>query len=163
MGHGDPVCRGLGWYGRIKMDGHVPQPRISYVIARLERAVRRELARRVAPLTVSQYTALSILRQRDGLSNAQLARRTYVTPQSMSEVLAALERHGLVSRTRDTAHRRILRATLTRDGERTLAACDRSIDEMEELMLDSLSGGERQDLLATLTESARRLQQDLPH
>ena len=37
-------------------------------------------------LTLPQYTALSILRRSTGLSNAQLARRTYVTPQAMIEV-----------------------------------------------------------------------------
>ena len=64
-------------------------PRIGYVVGRLDRAIRREISALVAPfgLTVPKYTALSILRDRPGLSNAQLARRTYVTPQSMNEVL----------------------------------------------------------------------------
>ena len=41
-------------------------PRIGYVIGRLDRALRREIGALVAPfgLTVSKYTALSILRDR---------------------------------------------------------------------------------------------------
>ena len=37
-------------------------------------------------LTTLQYTTLSVLGRRGELSNAQLARRAYMTPQSMSEV-----------------------------------------------------------------------------
>ena len=44
----------------------------------------------VIPIALTGYTALSVLRAQDGLSNAQLARRSLVTPQSMSEVLALL-------------------------------------------------------------------------
>jgi DNA-binding MarR family transcriptional regulator len=136
----------------------VPEaPRISYVVARLERVVRREIAQRVAPLTVSQYTALSVLRDRAGLSNAQLARRTLVTPQSMNEVVAVLERDGLVRRTPDADHRRILRIELTPRGQDVLGRCDAAINEMEETMLSELSSGERSELLAGLTSSVRML------
>jgi DNA-binding MarR family transcriptional regulator len=112
-------------------------PRVSYVVARLDRALRREIDKRVSPhgLTASQYTALSVLATRTGLSGAQLARRAYVRPQSMSELIAALERQGLIERSPDPAHKRILRATLTRKGRRVLAACDAAIDEMEAAML----------------------------
>ena len=50
---------------------------VSYVVARLERALRQTVNERVGPhgLTTLQYTTLSVLgRQRGGLSNAQLAR-----------------------------------------------------------------------------------------
>jgi DNA-binding MarR family transcriptional regulator len=104
-------------------------PHISYVIARLERAVRREIGRLVGPrgLSVAQYTTLSILRSRSGLSNAQLARRLWVTPQSMNEVISALERMGLIERVPDAGNRRILRTALTPVGREILAACDADI------------------------------------
>ena len=89
-------------------------PAISYVVGRLDRALRREIGTLVAPLTVPQYTALSILRDRAGLSNAQLARRSYVTPQSMNEVIAALEREGLVARSPAANHGRVLEMTSPR-------------------------------------------------
>ena len=47
-----------------------------------------------------QCTTLSILDRGGELSNAQLARRACMTPQSMSEVLEALEQKRLVARTR---------------------------------------------------------------
>jgi DNA-binding MarR family transcriptional regulator len=130
---------------------------MSYVVARLERVVRREIAQRVAPLTVSQYTALSILRDRSGLSNAQLARRVFVTPQSMNEVIAVLERDDLVRRSPDADHGRIRRIDLTPRGRDELARCDASVDEMEETMLADLSAGQRQAMLDALTSSVRAL------
>src|SRR5580765_2125201 len=96
-----------------------PEPRISYVIARLERAVRQAIAERVRPhdLTTLQYTTLSVLGRRGQLSNAQLARRAYMTPQSMSEVIEALERKGLIERNRN-GKGRALPAALTPEGRR---------------------------------------------
>ena len=57
-------------------------------------AARDRRARRAVRADRAEVHALSILRDRPGLSNAQLARRSYVTPQSMNEVLAALEAEG---------------------------------------------------------------------
>jgi DNA-binding MarR family transcriptional regulator len=78
-------------------------PRISYVVGRLDRAISQKLEQAVAVhgVTLPQYTALSVLRRRSGLSNAQLARRTYVRPQSMMQVISTLEREGLIARTPD--------------------------------------------------------------
>ena len=101
---------------------------MSYVVARLERALRHSVNERVGPhgLTTLQYTTLSVLgRQRGGLSNAQLARRSYMTPQSMSEVIEALEARGLIERNPHPNHRRVFPATLTTKGRRVLGACDR--------------------------------------
>ena len=92
------------------------QPSDRLRVGRLDRALRREIGALVAPfgLTVPKYTALSILRDRPGLSNAQLARRTYVTPQSMNEVLMALEADGLIIRSRSAEHGRVVEAVLQR-------------------------------------------------
>lgn len=112
-------------------------PRLSYVVGRLDRALRQELDRRLEPfgLRWPEYTALSILRRTTGLSNAQLARRTYVTPQSMMEVISRLERERYLERAPSADHARVLKSRLTRKGRRALAACDEAVDEMERAML----------------------------
>ena len=139
-------------------------PRISYVIARLDRAVRAAINDRVRPygLTALQYTTLSVLGARDGLSNAQLARRTYVTPQAMSEVVAALEAKGLIRRSPHPSHRRIYPATLTDRGREVLADCDSAVDELERQMLRDLSPRERATLAAGLMSTARSLNAGFP-
>jgi DNA-binding MarR family transcriptional regulator len=140
-------------------------PRISYVVARLERALRAAITERVKPhgLTTLQFTTLSILGRRGHpLSNAQLARRAYMTPQSMSEVIDALERKGLIRRNSHPNHRRVLPAELTPKGRRVLAACERSVDALEDEMLTGLGGPEREALLETLKGAVRALGAGLP-
>jgi DNA-binding MarR family transcriptional regulator len=51
-------------------------------------------------LTVAQYAVLSALAEEPGLSNADLARRAFVTPQSMNKFLHDLEKQQFVVRQR---------------------------------------------------------------
>jgi DNA-binding MarR family transcriptional regulator len=134
-------------------------PRIGYVIGRLDRALRREIGALVAPfgLTVSKYTALSILRDRPGLSNAQLARRSYVTPQSMNEVLVALEADGLIVRSPAANHGRVVEVTLSPRGHEVLSACDRAVTHMENAMLADLDPAGREQLVEALVNCVYRL------
>lgn len=141
------------------------EPRISYVVARLERAIRAAINERVGPhgLTTLQYTTLSVLGARgQPLSNAQLARRAYMTPQSMIEVIDALESKGLIRRDPHPNHRRVFPATLTAKGRRVLKACDAAVQEMEEEMLAELSSDERESLLAWLKTCVRALHAGFP-
>jgi DNA-binding MarR family transcriptional regulator len=135
------------------------EPRLSYVIGRLDRAVRRHLTERLAELGVSlpEYTALSVLRRGGGLSNAQLSRRVLVTPQSAIKVVATLERKGLIERQPDPDHARILRALITKEGHAVLDACDRVADEMEARMLEGLSASEREELTGALRTISRAI------
>jgi DNA-binding MarR family transcriptional regulator len=141
------------------------EPRISYIVARLERAVRAAVNERVRPhgLTTLQYTTLSVLGARgQPLSNAQLARRAYMTPQSMIEVIDALERKGLIRRDPHPSHRRVFPATMTAKGLRVLKACDTAVEQMEEEMLAGLSREERESLLVSLKTCVRALHAGFP-
>lgn len=113
------------------------RPSLVYVVGRVNQGVRRELRQALSPwsLTVPELTTLSVLRTRPGLSNAQLSRRALTTPQSMNEVIAELERRGLVQRTVDPSHGRILRAQLTEAGERLLVDVDPVVDRLQQDML----------------------------
>ena len=141
-----------------------PRARVSYVIARLDRAVRREITGIVSPhgLTATQYTALSVLRMRKGLSNAQLARRSYVTPQSMIEMLGTLEGKGLVTRSPAPDHGRILRTELTAKGRRLLSRCDAAIDRMETEMTAELSPEQLHEFEQMLRSCVHMLHAGLP-
>jgi len=116
------------------------EPRVSYLVGRLDRILRRRLGDALAPhgLSLPEYTTLSVLRARSGLSNAQLARRSLITPQAMNEVLARLEGRGLVRREVDPAHARIRRARLTAAGETLLAAADAATAPVEEALTPGL-------------------------
>jgi len=135
------------------------EPGLSYVIGRLELALRRSLAEGLSSVgvTLPQYTALSVLRRRGALSNAQLARRVMITPQSTIKVIAALERKDLITRVPDPDHGRILRTLLTPLGQEVLAACDRVAAQVEARMLEGLSSEEREALAKALKSSVRNL------
>jgi DNA-binding MarR family transcriptional regulator len=135
-------------------------PRLSYLIGRLERVLRRRLTAALEPIGLSlpAYTALSVLRIDDGLSNAQLARRSLVTPQSMIEALAQLVEHGYLRRSADPDHGRIIRMHLTAAGRRVLERCDRAVDRVEQEMLAGLDAGEATELRTVLLRCGRALE-----
>jgi DNA-binding MarR family transcriptional regulator len=119
----------------------VAAPRIGYLIYRVERRLRVRLDEAVAShgITTTEFVTLSVLRERDGLSCAQLARWAFVTPQAMNLVISALERRALVRRRRDPHHGRVLRASVTTKGLKVLELCDRNMDAIEADMLDGLA------------------------
>ncbi|HEY1597898.1 MAG TPA: MarR family transcriptional regulator [Thermoleophilaceae bacterium] len=140
-------------------DSAAAEPTISYVMGRLDLALRRNLGEGLASLgvTLPQYTALSVLRSRGALSNAQLARRVLITPQSTIKVIAALEKKGLIMRVPDPDHGRILRTLLTPNGQDVLVACDRVAEQVEGKMLEELSPAERDILQTSLKSCVRSL------
>jgi DNA-binding MarR family transcriptional regulator len=122
--------------------------------------LRRRLSAAVEPagLTLPAYTALSVLRAQDGLSNARLARRSLVTPQSMNEVLSVLVEQGYVRRNALRGHGRVIRIELTKAGSRALERCDRAVDEVEREMLGDLDAGEAAGLRDALIRCGRTLE-----
>lgn len=128
----------------------VPRPagqrgqRLTYLVKRLEMAERALMEEVLRPLgiTLHQYTVLSILERRGGLSSAQLARRHFVTPQAMHQLVAGMEHEQLIERRADEANRRILRAWLTERGAEVLAECHRVVDDVEGRMLSALTTDE---------------------
>jgi DNA-binding MarR family transcriptional regulator len=115
--------------------------RVSYLIKRVERGLRTELDAALKPLgvTTTEYTALSVLARRSGLSSAQLARRSFVSDQAMNQVVMVIERNGWIERSADPRNARILRAKLTRAGRTILVACDRVTAPIERRLLEGLS------------------------
>jgi DNA-binding MarR family transcriptional regulator len=134
-------------------------PSFVYAIGRVDQGVRREMRRRLQrfSLSVPEYTALSILAVAPGLSNAQLARRSLITPPAMLEVLASLERRGLVERHADPEHGRIRRAELTAEGTAALRAASRDIDRLSEELLADVPAGERDIVRRGLVSAMDRL------
>ena len=133
--------------------------RVTYLVKRLESAVRRDLdaAMQVQGLTTPQYAALSILQRNPGLSSAQLARRSFVTAQSMQVMVAAFVRSGYVERHPDPDKQRVLRNYLTEAGLDVLARCEEAADHIEERMLAGLSRSQISRLRETMTTCVQNL------
>jgi len=140
-------------------DAPLAPPRISYLVKRVERGVRAELdsALREMSITTSEYTALSVLRYRSGLSSAQLARRSFVSAQAMNQIVVSLERNGWIQREQDPDHGRILRAMLTREGRDMLARCDKATAQIETTLLSKLNAKQIDQLREALETCASSL------
>ncbi|GLW31712.1 MarR family winged helix-turn-helix transcriptional regulator [Actinoplanes regularis] len=117
-------------------------PSLLYLVKQLELAVRArldELVRRHG-ITALQYTALTVLERHDGLSAAQLARDSFVTAQSMADMVRTLETRALIRRERNPANRRELLIHLTDEGRSLLAAVETPVRELEARMIANLTG-----------------------
>lgn len=138
-------------------------PRFSYAVGTLDRSLRRSMGAVLRPfeLTVSEYTALSLIRRRGGYSNAQLARRSFVSPQAMHEMISSLENRGLLEREPSESHRSMRHTHLTGEGRDLLDSCNVAVDEMEEAMLEGVPPERREEVITLLLESARNLR-DIP-
>jgi DNA-binding MarR family transcriptional regulator len=126
----------------------VPGPSLLYAVKTVELAVRRHLddLLRPAGITTVQYTALTVLERRAGLSSAELARGSFVTAQSMADVVAALVAAGLIARHRDSANRRRMVLDLTADGKALLDRLAPAVTQLERLMVSGLDDAEVEQL-----------------
>lgn len=136
--------------------------RLSYAVGRLDHTLSQAIGQAVAPLglTTAQYTTLSIVAAQPSLSNAQLARRAFVRPQSMNQMLSGLERDGLLRRAQSPQHSRILHLDLSAEGRRVLGRCEARIEELEAAMLDGIEPKERRRLseaIARMTANLREV------
>ncbi|HEY9240367.1 MAG TPA: MarR family winged helix-turn-helix transcriptional regulator, partial [Streptosporangiaceae bacterium] len=118
-----------------------PEPKLLYLVKQVELAVRSHLDSLLRPagLTALQYTALTVLERHPDLSTAQLARDSFVTAQSMADMITTLEARELIERHRDRADRRRLVVALTAAGRDLLDRYRDQVDALEEQMLAGLT------------------------
>jgi len=124
------------------------RPSLMYEVKQVELAVRALMDEvlRPAGVTTLQYTALTVLAGRDGLTSAELARNSFVTAQTMTDMVAALERRELITREQDPAHGRRLLISLTDKGKAFLDEHAAEISAIEERMVSRLNSDERSAL-----------------
>jgi DNA-binding MarR family transcriptional regulator len=128
--------------------------RVGYAVKRLQHALRSAMDEALAPLglTTAGYAALAALGEAApaALSNAELARRCFVTPQTMNEVAAGLVRAGLAERQADPEDRRLVRLGLTGTGAAALERAHLAAAAVEARMLTRLDPDRRRDLATAL-------------
>jgi DNA-binding MarR family transcriptional regulator len=132
---------------------------LAYLVGRLDHVLNKRLRDCCAPagVTVPQYTALSVFRTQGALSNAQLAVRTMVSPQSANEMVKSIEAKGWIERTPDPSHGRIIQIQLTEAGHAILAQCDGKVREVEMQMFPDMDHEERVRLHGLLRGAVRAL------
>jgi DNA-binding MarR family transcriptional regulator len=135
-------------------------PTLLYLMKQVELAVRAELDDLARPvgLTALQYTALTVLERHPDLTAAHLARHSFVTAQSMADMVTALLDRGLIERHRDAVDRRRLVIALTPAGQRLLEDLRPQVAALERRMLSLLSEGEADTLRHSVELCRRALQ-----
>jgi DNA-binding MarR family transcriptional regulator len=93
-------------------------------------------------LRPAQFMVLSIMSHRATWSTATMAKRLLISPQSMNETIAALEKKRLITRKESPADRRTLNIRLTPLGTRVLEKSEREIDRIELELFGSFSTAE---------------------
>ncbi|MEV7074143.1 MarR family winged helix-turn-helix transcriptional regulator [Streptomyces sp. NPDC091972] len=130
-------------------------PSLLYMVKQVELVVRSHLDELVRPsgITALQYTALTVLERHDGLSAAQLARDSFVTAQSIADLVRSLESRGLVRRERNPKNRRELLILLTEEGRALLARHAGPVRELEERMVRDLTAHQTEQFRQALTRA----------
>jgi DNA-binding MarR family transcriptional regulator len=135
------------------------EPTLLYVMKQIELAVRSRLEDMLRPagITAVQYTALTVLERHANLSAAQLARNSFVTAQTMTEMIVMLEDRGLIERHRDQSDGRRLLVELTGAGRRLLEHYRGEVSALEAEMLAGVSPARAAELREVLQACRRNL------
>ncbi len=121
------------------------EEQVGYVLKQVQQALRAAMddAVRRHDLTRPQYATLHALGAGGALSGAELARRSFITPQTMNGIVGNLATAGLIERRADPTDARVLRVALTPDGRAQLDACGRAVAAVEAQLLSGLRPEER--------------------
>jgi DNA-binding MarR family transcriptional regulator len=133
--------------------------RISYLVKQVQQAFRRACEERLRELglSMSQYAVLRALADAPGAPASELARRTFVTRQSLRDVLEGLSTAGLASVAAHPIAGRALPVTLTDAGQSLLDQAEEIVLDVEKRMITGLPPGEVQRLASLLTACARNV------
>jgi DNA-binding MarR family transcriptional regulator len=102
-------------------------------------------------LTVTQFLALAFIDEHGAeISSAELARRSYVSPQAMMTIVARMEAAKLISRAPASCGGRTLCVTLTAEGQRLLERGRVHAVAIERYLLDLLGDDAFGQFLAAL-------------
>jgi DNA-binding MarR family transcriptional regulator len=137
----------------------IPTSGVSAAIEKAQHSLRlaQDIALRETHLTVPQYAVLAALAQQSGLSGAALARRCFVTPQTMTGIVANLLAAGLIARELHPDNARATQTRLTATGQALFARARARFDAVEADMLRDLDRAECEALADLLLQCADAL------
>jgi DNA-binding MarR family transcriptional regulator len=132
--------------------------RVGYQLKRAQHLLRlaTDAALRPLNLTTPQYATLSAIAEVPGASNAALARRAFVTPQTMNEIVRGLVSVGLLARQAHPEHGRVIQLYLTPAGQASLREAHDRVNAVEARMLDRLQPEDVAVLVGWLRQCADR-------
>lgn len=117
---------------------------LGYLLRQASVVFRARTERALADFGVThpQFSILTMVAAYPGLSNADLARLSFLTPQTVSLIVSNLKRSGALESTPHAVHGRIRHLSLTRDGVALLARCKERVAALEDDLAKDLSVAE---------------------
>ena len=114
---------------------------LGYLLRQAAHASRSDLERALSDinLTHPQFVVMTMVGAYAGLSNADIARLSLLTPPTVSVIVGNLKRAGLISSTKHQTHGRIQQLELTDTGKKTLKSCKRHVLAAEKRLASGLS------------------------
>src|SRR5258705_5927979 len=100
-----------------------PDGRVGYLLRQANQAFRAAAQSGLGPLglTLPQYSVLSVADAEPGLSGAELARESMLTPQTTNEIISLLVPAGLLEPRQDDGDTRLPRIFVPRTGRDPLS------------------------------------------
>ena len=110
-----------------------PKGHLGYLVRQANAAVRAAMEKALGDLDVTppQFAVLTMIVAYPGVSGAELARLTFLTPQTINVIVRNLERMGALEKSADAGHGRILRLSATATGQALLKRCRTRVMEVE--------------------------------
>jgi DNA-binding MarR family transcriptional regulator len=133
--------------------------RLNYTAYRLARALNRaaENTALAHGVTLAQLLILQVLGEGMPLSNAQVARRTFVSSQAAHVVSAELLESALIERVEHPTNRRVRLVRLSEAGWDTLAKCEDEIRAREDRLAEIIGPDLGRSLAEVLDRAADTL------
>lgn len=130
---------------------------LGYLLRQAAAAQRHRMDKALADLGITppQFAVLTMLRAYPGHSNADLARLALLTPQTVSVIVANLERAGLIGRRRHEVHGRIQHLALTETGAALLDQATERVHGLERALAAGLSEADERAIRRWLASAAR--------
>jgi DNA-binding MarR family transcriptional regulator len=115
-----------------------------YLLRQAGTAYRARMERALADIAITppQFSVLTMVAAYPGISNADLARLSLLTPQTVSVIVNNLEKSGALLRKPHAIHGRIQQLEISAAGLDTLQACKREVAKVEAELSGHLSADE---------------------
>ena len=126
--------------------------RVGYLLKQAQHGLRAKMDQELKALSLStaQYAILAALQEADVASGAELARRCFITPQTVTALIAGLAQARLIERSPSRHHGRIIEARLTDTGQTVLRRAHAVVKAIEDDMLAGLAEPDRISLARML-------------
>lgn len=143
--------------GKRGVEGH-----LGYLVRQASGLVRLAMERALADLDVTppQFVVLTMIAAYPGLSGADLARLTFLTPQTINVIVRNLQRTGAIGKTAHAGHGRILQLTATARGMALLKRCRSRVAGVEDRLAGLLGREEERVVRRWLGAVADELAED---